>query len=306
MPYSGVGMRTIIVILALFWATTSSSAVSEWVPFESHKGLILLPVTIYGEEAVALLDSGASGSAVSEHFLSQHEGKYSAGQEIILEGVHSKRKTNLINDVRLGLFGVEFELDKLLPLKIEFADFVIGMPFFDSFILQIDYPNKRLRVIEHESLDLKPFANVRVKRAHTSPQANVQVDFNGEYKPRLMLDTGSSGGVFLQRSKARKLGWLDRYPLVESASRGVNTEATTERFNVPLMTFGPYELENVIVAVPAEGAATNLDSIGDDWTYGSRRRGNKSDGILGYDVLKHFVVTLDLKHKLMHIEAPPP
>jgi hypothetical protein len=107
------------------------------------------------------------------------------------------------------------------------------MPFFDSFILQIDHPNKRLRVIEHDSLDLRPFANVKVRRARTSAQAIVQVDFNGEYRPWLLLDTGSSGGVFLQRSKTKALDWLDRYPLVETASRGVNTAARTERFNVP-------------------------------------------------------------------------
>jgi len=306
LPSWGIGVRAFIIVVALFWATFSSAAVSEWVPFESHNGLILMPITIYGEEARALLDSGAAGGAVSEHFLSQHEGKYSTGQQITLEGINSQRQANLINDVRLGIFGVEFELDRLYPVQIEFADFVIGMPFFDSFILQIDYPNKRLRIIEHGSLDLKSFANVKLRRAHASPQVKVQVEFEDEYKPWLLFDTGSNGGVFLQRSKVDALGWLEKYSLVESKARGVNKTARVERFNVPLMSFGPYELENVIVTVPAAGEATNINRIGEDWVYGSRRRGNSSDGILGYDVLKHFVVTLDLKHKLMHIEAPPP
>ena len=34
------------------------------------------------------------------------------------------------------------------------------------------------------------------------------------------------------------------------------------------------------------------------------RRGKPEDGILGYDVLKHFVLTVDFKDYLLHLGTP--
>ena len=70
------------------------------------------------------------------------------------------------------------------------------------------------------------------------------------------------------------------------------------------MTIGPFTLENPVVTVQAEGETTN---VGQELQQrlGSRLKKAESDGILGYDVLKHFVVTLDFKRSLLHLEPPP-
>ncbi len=277
---------------------------SQWVPFENRAGHIYIPVEIFGEPAWALLDSGASMNVVSENFLERHEGKFSTGQPIVVSGVHGERNAHLINNVELNLLGVDFEMDDLMPMRTDYVDFIIGLSFFNAFIWQIDYPNSRLRIIEHDSLDLKKYANVKLKNARVSQFLKVQVDFDGEYRPWLLLDTGSNGGIFLERSRVEALGWLEKYRSTGGASRGINEEAQVERFTVPLMTFGPYQLENVMVTVPAEGQVTNIEEIGDDWAWGSRIRGNKSEGIAGYDIFKHFVITLDARRSLMHIEVP--
>ncbi|MDJ0652494.1 MAG: hypothetical protein QNJ27_05775, partial [Simkaniaceae bacterium] len=75
-----------------------------------------------------------------------------------------------------------------------------------------------------------------------------------------------------------------------------------DTFNLPTLELGPFELENVVVTVPDEGVETN---IGRDRSNVWRRELNntKSSGLLGYDVLRHFVVTMDFKRKLLHFEA---
>jgi hypothetical protein len=65
----------------------------------------------------------------------------------------------------------------------------------------------------------------------------------------------------------------------------------------------PYELENVITTVPSEGQSSNLGS-GYNPGGGSRlQRGVKTNGLLGYDVLKHFLITVDYDKFQMHIYA---
>jgi hypothetical protein len=55
--------------------------------------------------------------------------------------------------------------------------------------------------------------------------------------------------------------------------------------------------------VSAEGNETTVGKL-DSARTGTRIKKNNSDGILGYDVLKHFVVTIDYKLSLLHL-APP-
>ena len=70
------------------------------------------------------------------------------------------------------------------------------------------------------------------------------------------------------------------------------------------MQIGPFTLENVIVTVPGKGQKSN---VFDDYGVGVSRviSHSKSEGILGYDVLKHFIVTIDFKRSLLHMEPPP-
>jgi hypothetical protein len=69
---------------------------------------------------------------------------------------------------------------------------------------------------------------------------------------------------------------------------------------------GPFELGSVPVAVPAEGERllSGSESWGRVQTGTHVTHGARANGRLGYDVLRHFVVTIDLKRELMQIAAP--
>jgi hypothetical protein len=69
------------------------------------------------------------------------------------------------------------------------------------------------------------------------------------------------------------------------------------------MTIGPFTLENVIMMVPGEGEKTTIGRESPARP-GSRLKKDSEDGILGYDVLKHFIVTIDFNRSLLHL-APP-
>lgn len=298
-------MRTLLVGVCLMSMQTALAGVSVWIPFQHERGHITIPVTLNGEETTAILDSGASGNGISEAFLSRHEGEYQQGRAIVVTGVFGERRVRLADGIRIGMFGSEFRIDQLMPMKIGSFDLLIGLPFFENFIVQIDYPNSRLRLIDYESLKLRKVANVKMKRARASSHPIVRVNLNDEYKPWLTLDTGNSSGMVLKRFDAERFDWLERYPAVESRSVGVNAiVAKMDRFDLPMVKIGPYTLENVKVTVPAEGQKSNIGD--DDMRRWSRElNNNNSDGLLGYDILKHFIVTIDFKRSLLHLEPPP-
>lgn len=299
-------MRELIFIAILFWSVSAAAGVSEWIPFQQQRGHIVVPVTLNGERSTALFDTGSSGNAISEHFLENHEGEYGTGKSIIVRGVYGERRVNLINNVSVGMFGTEFRLDELMPAGLGSADLLIGLPFFEQFIVQIDYPAGQMRLIDHESLELKSVANVKMKRERGTSHPLVEIDLNHEYSAWVLFDTGNSGGILMPRRVAERFDWLETYGTQQSLGVGVNAMvARNERLNLPSMTLGPYELEGVIVTVPADGQRSNIAA---GVEHGSIAGLNKrqAEGILGYDVLRHFIVTIDFKNSYLHMEIPAP
>ena len=57
--------------------------------------------------------------------------------------------------------------------------------------------------------------------------------------------------------------------------------------------------------VPGKGVNTNVRRLGgSSWSTGTNIKATEFDGVLGYDILKHFVVTVDYKRSLLHLHAP--
>lgn len=296
-------MKSMFVAVVLLLSMSAHAAVSEWIPFDSQGGHISIPATVNGVATRAILDSGAAGNGISEEFLANNDVDYKQGRRVVVEGVAGKRKVRLVDDLKIGLFGTEFEIDRMMPVRLGNAGVIIGLGFFNNFILQIDYPNSQLRIITQDSLDLKELANVRMKKAARSPQPIVKVDMNGEAELWLTLDTGNSTGILIPRRSATRFDWLEKYGTSESRVSGVTRTTNVERFNLPELTLGPVVLENVIVIVPEEGERTN---VGKDVSakLGTRIKETASDGILGYDVLKHFIVTIDYRRSFLHLGLP--
>lgn len=297
--------RIALLSVLIFCSSSVFAGISQWIQFDDRRGHVEIPVTLNGVAARAILDSGASGNGISEHFLVEHIGNYGKGKSIIVRGVYGDRRVNLVNNIQVDMFGSEFRLDQLMPLAIGSMDLLIGLPFFENYIIQIDYPNSRLRLIDHDSLDLKKVANVKMKRERGSQHPLVRVNLNDETTPWVILDTGNNSGLLMPRKEAKRKDWLERFGTEDSLGVGVNARISrNERFNLPTLGIGPYTLENVIITVPAEGQVT---TVGERPSHGSRRDLTKksSKGILGYDVLKHFIVTIDFRRSRLHIELPP-
>lgn len=297
-------MRRLSILLGLFWSLSASAGVSDWIPFQLERGHIAIPVVLNGERTTAILDSGASGNGISEAFLARHAGEYGLGRAMNVRGIYGERRVRLVDDIQAEMFGYNFKIGQLMPMRTNSFDFLVGLPFFENYIVQIDYPNARLRLFDHDSLKLRKVANVKMKRSRSTSHPLVRVSLNDEYKLWVTFDTGASMGLLIKRFDAERFDWLEKYGTDEGRSVGVNgVIADVERFNLPRLDIGPFTLENAAVTVPAAGQETNIASGA---RHGRQRELNNynSDGLLGYEVLKHFIVTIDFKRSLLHLELP--
>lgn len=177
---------------------------------------------------------------------------------------------------------------------------LLGAGFFNNFIVQLDYPHRKIRLVTRDSLDMGEVANVRADSQQGSGMPIAQVEING-VALWLLVDTGNSGTILIVRRAASKVGLLDKVEGT-SMSFGANSSGVNEFATSDVVKFGPYEIGDVKVSFPAEGQKTNLESQYE--RTGSRIGGKRVVGLIGYDLLKDFVVTLDYRYGKLHIALP--
>jgi hypothetical protein len=296
-------IRVLMFAIVAFWSLSSHSKVTEWVSFSIDDGHIKVPVKIAEIDTFAILDTGAQGNAINTAFLAEHELSFDRGGKVVIEGVFGMQRVETLEGIPLDFFDASFELDGTLPVPLghHSTGLLIGASFFNQFIVQIDYPNSQMRLITRGTLDLGEFENIPARSQRGSGEPLVKVSVGEEKSFWALLDTGNGGGVIVERSHAESMGLIEK---VTSASllMGATSFAITESTRVAEFTFGPYTLENVLISFPAVGQSIAIEDQPE--FSGTRIKSQRQQGILGYDVLKNFVITMDYKRGQVHIGLP--
>lgn len=145
--------------------------------------------------------------------------------------------------------------------------------------------------------DITPWTEMKVQNGHISIPVKVSA-----IDTHAVLDTGNNGGVLFDRSLADAMGWSNSLSAIQSITVDATSHISVmDNYRIPELQFGPYTLENVLVSVPNDSKLNLLERHRE---FGSRIRGKRVQGILGYDVLQHFVVTVDYKNGHAHIGVP--
>jgi len=291
-------MRIFAAIALLCLSVSAFAETTSWVPLEIEKGKIVIPITLNGKPARASLNTHSHRNLISQAFLDTHEGEFAKGQNAV------------VDIMRLEVLGTELEIEELLTTDYKDIDLDIGLPFFEQYVVQIDYPGQRMRFMDHESIDMKKLANVKMRRASGSRLPQVRVKLNGKVKAWLMFSTGGNGPIKYERANAERRGWLEDYAVTQAEYDGVDdSAANVDLLRLPTMTIGPFELENVLVRVSADDDSNGQSRLRDSHETGFRlQKGGKkkADGSLGFDVLQDFIVTIDLKRNRLSLDIPQP
>lgn len=294
---------SIATLMFVFSAAVSAGA-TKWVDFDLSTGHVRIPVKVGGVETFAILDSGAGVHGVSQAFLDTHGIEARTVTSVMVQGLFGEaEKRRVYRDLPLELFESDHQMEVVsLELDPNFGALIIGEPLFQEYIVQIDYPNRKLRMLTRDAVDLRSIKNLdlRVQKGTGNPLVNITLNQNESRW--FLLDTGSSLGVFMRRPLAEQLGWLEAYPTFESKVQGATGGRDVDSFLLPSVKIGPYELADVRVTVPGAGSNLNIESEFQDSF--SRIKDVKVEGYVGFDLLQHFVLTLDYKNGYGHIWAP--
>lgn len=294
-------MRWIFVACLGLGCGFAQASVSPWVEFDLVNGLVVIPTEVRGIEGHSVIDTGAQFTGIEESFVQKHNLKFPRLKSMKVMGVNGTDLRKAYGDVPVKLMGADLTFKQVIELDLDpRAQMLIGGDFLRTLYFQFDYPNKRLRAISREAFDLKKISNVKSKLDPVSRQPMVKIRLNDEHDGWFVIDTGNTVGVFMKRGLAKRRNWLDKFLVEQSSTRGITATAESEMFRMPVIAIGPYNVRNARVMVPKEGA--RLDMFKTMQSRSGRRQ--KAQGLLGYDVLKNFLVTFDYRSGAVFVELP--
>ena len=294
--------RFSLIIFLLLSSCQVFGAATQWVDFTLDNGHVFLPVTIDGIDSRVMLDSGAQINSINRAFVRKHDLGFDKGRPVNVKGVYGVEKRKAYNNVDVEIFGTTFKLDSLVETNLGHHSngMLLGAGFFNSFVVQLDYPHRKIRLVTRDSVNMKEVANVPATTQQGTGMPIAQVEING-VPLWLRIDTGNAGTILINRRAASKADLLEKVEGT-STSFGANSSGVNEFATSDMVKFGPFEISNVKVSFPAEGQTTNLES--QYKRTGSRIGGKRVVGLIGYDLLKDFVVTLDYRYGRLHINVP--
>ena len=298
-------LRLCIIALALIAFTTNTQAdMTPWTDMKVQNGHILIPVKVAGIDTYAMLDTGSQLNAINRAFRHKHNLSFSNGKKVNIRGIYGTEKMQTFNKVPVSFFGVETTLNKVADIAIGHHSngILLGATFLDQFVIQMDYPNQRIRFITHNSIDMAKLENIEFQLHKSQAMPLVKLGLGPDKDVWVLFDTGNNGGVLFDKALAEAMGWSNNLTETQSIAVGATSHISVmNNYRIPELQFGPYTLENVLVSVPDDSKLNLLERHRE---LGSRIRGKRVQGILGYDVLQHFVVTVDYKNGHAHIGLP--
>ncbi|WP_333797774.1 retropepsin-like aspartic protease [Rheinheimera sp.] len=310
--------KTLCMVLAAL-AFNAKANVTEWIDFKFNGGAIQVPVKIAGVDATATIDSKAKTNYLSDDFAAKHQDKFKKTGVILFKDQFGERNVSVFQDVKVHIFGADLPFSDIIAQPNPFADLTLGIPFFRQNIIQIDFPNKRLRLISRDKLDMKKIANMEmrpevnskaqsvvgqqsIKKNDESNRA-VKVTVNGKEK-WLTLDTTAPAGVTMSREAAIKEKLLDQTYAGDLTALQQNFTSPADLYSLSSLKVGPFELENVLLAVEPEGGKRLIAPVLRQAKTGTLiSREVLPDGVLGLEVLQHFVVTVDYTSSMINLSV---
>lgn len=244
------------------------SAGARDIPFEFVDGYILVHARVNAQPVTLVLDSGASASVLSLEAARRLH--LALGTALPVDGVEAggtafeiEPATPRAGGVALGAFGLALDLRNAAQLCSEPVDGLIGADFLQGRVTQIDYANRRLRLLASAPAEGEPLPLLARNGVFCLP-----VSVNGS-KPRwTRLDTGCNDA----------LHWV--VPRMAAAPRrGVTIGFITNTEDETLVTVGLGRFTLPQVETALHGSAIFPGEA----------------GLLGSEVLSQYRVTIDAR-----------
>jgi hypothetical protein len=258
------------------------------VPMQDMEGRPVIDLKINGKGPYRfILDSGAVTTVVSDELSRELSLTPPAGVQVASVGGGPAPAIVVIHDVRIGDAVLEGMIAAVMPLggllKGENAPRgVLSAANFPGYLLTYDYPGKHISIKKGALENADSKSTFQYTDEQVLPTVPVRI---AGHDTQVHLDTGSPFGLTLPVKFATELP-LASQPKEAGRVRtgGGEVPISIARLNGTI-ELGKYKLE--------------LDEV----RFSDARPGpGPASGNIGYDVLRHFVVTLDSKNRRIQLD----
>ncbi|MDT8410571.1 MAG: retropepsin-like aspartic protease [Wenzhouxiangellaceae bacterium] len=265
-----------------------------WMPFAAGQDRPAIEVAINGQSTIAIFDTGFSANAISAEFARQ-AGIGTTEESVRLVDAGGGEALPIAETFKMELAGTPIDMERVVVMSAPGVGIVIGRPLLEMMVVQIDYPGRKLRVMPTDSADFE--GNLKTRRGRFD-QLMVQARINGK-RVWMSLDTSNDGLCLVHRRSVAKHDWAQSPISIENAEKtGVTVRSDLQPLHLGSLDIGGYQLGGFV-------AAYAHDEI-DERHYGASRITEKfgGDGILGFEVMRNFMLTMNLAEDKVHIYAP--
>ena len=273
MVASFVGLLLLLPATGVPDSNTSETLITD----QMCSGLFFVPLQWTAQdgrqhELLALFDTGASITLIDPDSVERISGKrLEAGTRAILDNVS-------VAGLNFSTFSPRVrELDHLGQALGRNFDVFLPFQAFDNFLLTLDYEKGQIRVSKGSLPEPDGVEIFSAKGKDSRPWIRTRI---GARNRRLLLDSGSNGTISVKPH--RSIRWVGESAKIR-LSQGLNDLELNEvgRYD-GVVRIGPLEFEEPIVG------------LSDDTE------------LLGFDVLKHFVLTFDQQTRRVRMQALSP
>ena len=268
------------------------------VPFRFDANKIVVPIGVNGSEPLDFVfDTGAS-SAVMLDFEAASEIEFDVFGQAHLSGAGeggSVPAADVAGDVAFEIGGMTLSGATMAVLRGETSlgqhswAGIVGRQILDAAVVEIDWARQLLRL--HDPARYRAPEDARIlplerRHGHAFVRGEVELTDGSARPVELVIDSGAFHALALD---ARKFETIPE-PRVEGAKlgRGLNGVIRGDVGRIAALRLGGFALEDVVTRFPEPDVADMITS--------------RSDGNLGAEVLRRFVVAFDYSRRQMVLQ----
>ncbi|AIE84098.1 aspartyl protease family protein [Fimbriimonas ginsengisoli] len=186
-------------------------------------------------------------------------------------------------------------LEQLAYLEGRPLEAVVGNEFFQKYVVNIDYANRKVRLFNPEGYTYTGKGkelSIRLVGNHPHIDAEIEVPEIGKLPVEAVIDTGAGSSVNLtgRLMEAQKLdGHFPKSPIAPSGA-GVGGATTGRPGRLGSLSFGGFKLDRPVASMEL----SNGGALGTGAAY---------DILIGGDVMRRFDVTFDYSRKKLYLQA---
>jgi predicted aspartyl protease len=271
------------------------------IPFELHNNQIYLHISVNNSKPLwVILDTGAR--TIINRSIAQMLGlKLQEQGQIQSTGESAFVKVALTKDVAFRLPGVTFTQQAVTVLAFEnlerclghTADGILGLEFFNSSVVEIDYKERLVNIYDAKSYKYsgagEQFQLNILSSGLVFVQASVTPSGRASVRGRFMIDTGFALSLFLNSPFVQENKLLDNTQGQDFSNCGIGGEAKAIKDKVGALELGSFKFNNLTAIFSLARSGINAAS--------------DVEGLIGGEILSRFKVIFDYSRQRMILET---